>query len=104
MTESARSLNAYMVRTKDERTYVEPILDDGSGPSLTCWPMAPVVAESPAQAKALFLSEFSQGLNSGVERDDYPNLRVRTLLKNVDLPRGVRADDLSLWLYEPEAE
>jgi hypothetical protein len=93
-----------MVRTKDERTYVEPILDDGSGPTLDCWPMAPVVAETPAQAKALFLREFAPRLNTGVETDDYPNLRVRTLVKNVDLPPGVRADDPSLWLYEPEPE
>ena len=92
----AATMNAYLVKTKDERTYVEPLLDDGSGPIFACWPMAPVVAESPAKAKTLFLGEF-KGRSSGVETDDYLNLRVTTLVKRVDLPEGVYADDHSLW-------
>lgn len=90
------TLSAYLVKTKEARTYVEPILDDGTGPLMDCWPMAPVVAESPAAAKALFLREYG-GHRSGVETDDYPNLRVSTLAKNVDLPRGVRDEDEALW-------
>jgi hypothetical protein len=90
-------LCAYLVKTKDARTYVEPIMDDGTGPIMHCWPMAPVVAESPSAAKALFLREYG-GRNSGVETDDYVNLRVTKLTSDgLSLPRGVRDRDESLW-------
>ena len=90
-------LNAYLVKTKQMRYYTIPILDDGSGPQEPCWPMSPVVAESPAQAKKFFLDEFAGSRNAGVEYDDWVNLRVSTLAKNVSLPAGVREDDNSLW-------
>jgi hypothetical protein len=90
-------VNVYLVKTKDEREYVEPIMDDGTGPSFTCWPMAPVVAETPGRAKSLFLAEFAQGSRTGVYSDDFPNLRVKTLARDVDLPVGVREDDDELW-------
>ena len=89
--------NVYLVKTKDQRTYTEPIMDDGSGPSFYCWPMAPVVAETPGKAKKLFLDAFAQGARTGVETDDYPNLRVTTLAKGVERPVGVYADDDELW-------
>ena len=57
---SRDAANVYLVKTSDERTYVEPVMDDGSGPSWSYWPMAPVVAESPGKAKTLFLRAFTQ--------------------------------------------
>lgn len=97
MTAERHAANVYLVKTKDQRTYTDPIMDDGTGPSFDCWPMAPVVAETPGKAKKLFLDAFAQGSRTGVETDDYPNLRVKVLAKGVDLPVGVRADDDSLW-------
>ena len=96
MSEPVREAAAYLVKTKDAREYVESIMDDGTGPSFECWPMAPVVAESPGQAKSLFLAKFSRG-NTGVYSDDFPNLRVKRIAKHVDLPVGVYADDEKLW-------
>ena len=90
-------LHAYLVKTSEAREYVEPIMDDGSGPSHPCWPMSPVVAETPGKAKALFLREFAGGQRTGVETDDFPNLRVQLLQRNVDLPIGVRENDNDLW-------
>ena len=93
--------NAYLVMTKERRTYVEPILDDGSGPEFDCWPMAPVIAESPGKAKTMFLRDFARGRSTGVETDDYPNLRVRLLERSVDLPTGIRDDG---WLWDRISE
>lgn len=79
-------MNAYVVRTKDMRSYVEPVLDDGSGPSFPIQPIAPVIADTPAQAKKLFLDHYTSMGRSGVETDDYPNLRVRLLMRDVSVP------------------
>lgn len=90
-------MNAYVVRTKDERSYTEPILEDGSGPQIPYLPISPVVAESAGRAKSLFLREFSHRVASGVYDDDWPDLRCRLLRKDVDLPAGVRENDDDLW-------
>lgn len=91
-------MNVYLVKTKDEREYIEPITDDGRGPSFPTWPMAPVVAETPGRAKSLFLGEFAHGARTtGVEADDYVNLRYSTLARNVDREEGVYPDDADLW-------
>lgn len=90
-------MNAYMVATKDQREYVEPIMDDGSGPTFICWPMSPVAAETAGRAKSLFLAAFGSGSRTGVYSDDYPNLRARLLAKGVSYPEGVREDDKALW-------
>lgn len=95
-------MNAYVVRTKDARSYVEPLLEDGSGPSFPYLPIAPVVAETPGKAKALFLREFTSSPYSGVYDDDWPDLRCRLLFKDVDEEPGVyeqmRSDDDPFWL------
>ena len=90
-------MNAYVVRTKDRREYTEPIMDDGSGPRTPYLPIAPVIAETPAQAKRLFLDHFSRDPHSGVYSDDWPRLLVRLLRKNVDNEPGLREDDDELW-------
>jgi hypothetical protein len=90
--------NAYLVMTKEIRSYKEVILDDGSGPDYDWWPMAPVVAETRGKAKSLFIRKYAfNQLHSGVETDDYTNLRTRLLEKDVDLPEGVHEDDKKLW-------
>ena len=89
-------MNAYVVKTKDSREYVEPILDDGTGPVFDCWPMSPVVAATPAQAKKIFLDAYQRG-NTGVYSDDWPNLRVRLLFKDVGLPAGLYEQDAKFW-------
>src|SRR4029078_11492462 len=81
-------MNRYLVRTKDERTYVEPVLDYGEGPTLECWPMAIHVAESYGQAKSDFLWKQKQRLDSGVYSDNYLNLRCSLLDHDVPYPRG----------------
>lgn len=98
-------MNAYVVRTKDRRDYVEPVMDDGSGPSFEYQPIAPVVAETAGQAKNLFLREFAHrhGRN-GVETDDYPNLRVRLLERDYDAPAGVVEESAHLWMRIHEVE
>ncbi len=91
-------MDAYLVMTKDMRTYREVILDDGSGPEWDWWPMAPVVAESRGKAKNLFLQKYAfNQLHSGVETDDYVNLRTKILEKDVDLPAGVYEDNKHFW-------
>lgn len=91
-------MNAYLVKTKDEREYVEPVMDDGSGPRFPVWPMAPVVADGPGRAKSLFLGKYAHnGSRTGVYSDDFTNLRVSTLQKNVDLEEGVHDDEGPLW-------
>lgn len=90
-------MNVYLVKTKDEREYVEPVLEYGQGPTFPVWPMAPVVAETPGRAKSLFIAEFARGLRTGVEADDYVNLRYSTLARNVEREEGVYEDDNSLW-------
>ncbi len=97
-------MNAYTVKTSEMRAYTEPVMDDGSGPRILCWPMSPVVAETPGQAKKLFLDEFSHQPRSGVETDDWTSLRVRLLYRDVPLPRGVREDDHALWARIHEIE
>jgi hypothetical protein len=97
-------VNAYVVRTKDERTYTEPVMDDGSGPQIPYWPIAPVVAATPAQAKRAFLDEFSRRPRSGVYTDDWTALRVRLLQKDVVLPPGLHEEDGPLWLRVHELE
>lgn len=73
-------MNAYIVQTKEERSYVEPVLDDGNGPRFPCWPIAPVLAETPAHAKRLFLDAYADNFQSGVFGDDWTALRVRLLM------------------------
>lgn len=97
-------MNAYMVRTRDMRSYTEPVMDDGSGPQIPYQPIAPVVAETPAQAKRLFLDEFTNKLRTGVYEDDWNELRVRLLAKNVSLAAGVRESDDALWFRIHEVE
>lgn len=94
-------MNAYVVRTRDVRTVVEPIHDDGSGPSYDFLPIAPVVAGTRGRAKVLFLDEFSNRSRTGVESDDYLELRARLLAKNVDRAEGVCDDDDELWMLVP---
>lgn len=95
-------MNAYVIRTKDEREYVEPVLDDGSGPSFPYWPTGIFVASTPAQAKRDALTVWSNWqLRSGVETDDYPNLRARILFHDVDLVvSGVDRGELPFELDE----
>lgn len=90
-------MNAYLVQTRDEREYFEPITDDGQGPSFPYLPIAPVVAETPAQAKRLFLEEFARRPNSGVYHDDWNELRVRVLAKGVSYTAGVHERENALW-------
>jgi hypothetical protein len=90
-------MNAYVVQTKDMRSYTEPVLDDGSGPLIPYQPIAPVVAESYAQAKYLFLREFAGSRNAGVYWDDWTDLRARLLYKDYSLDAGVKEDDDRLW-------
>lgn len=100
---TALKLNAYLVKTKDMRSYTEPILDDGTGPSFPVWPMSPVVAATPSRAKSLFLRAFTGRGSTGVETDDYPNLRVTLLEKNVDVPAGVYEHDDHFWMLAEHA-
>lgn len=90
-------MNVYVVRTRDTREYVEPIMDDGTGPSFEYLPIAPVVAETRGQAKRLFLAEFSGRSYSGVYSDDWNELRVRVLARDVDRLAGVYEEDGPLW-------
>ena len=91
-------MNIYLVKTKDIRSYKEVILDDGSGPEWDIWPMAPVAAETRGRAKSLFLKKYGfNRLHSGVETDDYPNLRTRLLFKDVNVPEGIYEDTDEYW-------
>lgn len=95
-------MNAYVVKTKEMRSYTESVMDDGSGPRVPYWPIAPVVANSPAQAKHLFLIEFEHRSDSGVYGDDWNSLSVRLLARDVDmfnqeLTRGVHEESDWLW-------
>ena len=97
-------MNAYVVKTKEPRGYIEPVLDDGSGPWIPCQPIAPVVAETPGRAKRLFLDEFAYRPRTGVETDDWTAIRVRVLYRDVSLPEGIREDDDQLWSRIHELE
>lgn len=99
-------MNAYVVKTRDRREYVEPIPGFyGDGPRFPIWPMSPVVAETPAQAKQLFLIEFAHSRsNSGVETDDWTELRVRLLAKDVPVAAGIYEFDEDLWFRIHEIE
>lgn len=72
-------------------------MDDGSGPQIPYLPIAPVVAETPAQAKRMFLTEFTRRPNSGVYGDDWNELRVRLLLRDVDVAAGIHEHDVRFW-------
>lgn len=90
-------MNAYVVQTKDVRSYTEPVLDDGSGPEIPYQPISPVVAETAAQAKHLFLTEFAHRPRTGVYSDDWTSLRVRLLARDVPWSQGVHEDNDFLW-------
>ena len=90
-------MNAYVVRTKDRRTYVEPVLDDGSGPEFDTLPISPVIAPTPGRAKTIFMREFAHGSRTGVYSDDFLNLRVRLLARDVDQHEGVSNDEKWWW-------
>lgn len=97
-------MNAYVVKTKEMRSYTEPVLDYGVGPQIPVQPIAPVVAATAAQAKRLFLDEFSHRSDSGVYTDDWTSLRVRLLFRDinvigrlVDLRPGVHEENDELW-------
>jgi len=101
-------VNAYAVGTKDIREFVEPIAGyEGwpNGPSYSYQPIAPVLAETPAQAKKFFLDKFASDDNSGVYDDDWCSLRVRLIGKNVYLlpgvTPGVHEEADSLWAAMP---
>ena len=97
-------MNAYVVRMNEEREYVEPVMDDGSGPRIPYLPIAPVVADTPAQAKRLFLREFTHRSRSGVYTDDWTSLRVRLLARDVDGKPGVDETNEALWLRVHEVD
>ena len=90
-------MNVYMVRTRDEREWTDPITDDGRGPSFPYLPIAPVVAETPAQAKRMFLDEFATRSSTGVYHDDWNELRVRLLVRDTDLQPGLHEGVAALW-------
>lgn len=98
-------MNAYVVKTKEPREYAEDWIDFGDDvvggimvPIMgVCQPIAPVVAETPAQAKRIFLTEFTSRSRSGVETDDWPSLRVRLLVKGTELSPGVHEKSDELW-------
>lgn len=87
------------------REYVEPILDDGTGPIFPYLPIAPVLAETPGQAKRMFLDEFANRGSSGVYGDDWTSLRVRLLAKDITLvpwvKPGVHEEADALWALMP---
>lgn len=79
-------MNAYVVRIPETR---------GEYPSASSleppepWtPTGVFVAETPAQAKRDALDVWAKSLRSGVYSDDWSNLRVRMLFRDVDAPRG----------------
>lgn len=98
-------MNAYVVYINEMRDYVEPVLDDGSGPAIPIWPVAPVVAETEGKAKWLFLNEYSHRPRTGVETDDWVSLRVRLIAKDIQLlpgeTAGVKDEDNALWCLVP---
>lgn len=98
-------MNAYVVKTKDEREETIPITDEGQGPTEVYWPHGLFVAETPAQAKADALRAWSR-LHSGVYADDYINLRATLVGRNVPEERGEIAEPaLDYWLrYEEKCE
>lgn len=79
-------------------------MDDGSGPQIPYLPIAPVVAETPGQAKRMFLTEFTRRPGSGVYGDDWNELRVRLLLRDVDVAAGIHEDDARFWVRIHELE
>ena len=89
-------MNLYFVKTKDMRGYMEPITDDGRGPTFEWWPMGFFTANTYGQAKMVALSKWDRPYNE-VYSDDFVNLRAQLVKTDTDYPPWAEVDDDRLW-------
>ncbi len=91
-------MNAYAVAINEQRTWHDWAQVD---PPETYLPIGVFAAETRGQARWDALRAFCSGPQSAVYEDDFPNLRVRLLARNVRRPRGQYSDSDSIWALIP---